>query len=248
MLGKLPLRHVNPDQAIALGAAVAAGMKSRDESLEEIVLTDVCPYTLGLSTGRMDASGRHTTGHFAPLIERNCTVPVSRVERFQPSQDWQTELHLEVYQGESPRVANNIWLGVLKLPLPRKKADDNPVDVRFTYDINGVLQVEATVVADGARHEMILENSPGSMSPDEIRRRLGELAALKVHPREQQANVALIARIERLYEEHIGQPRQMLQEWLGRFMATLEGQDPKEIQAHRVELTQALDHFESQVR
>lgn len=248
MLGKLPLRHVNPDQAIALGAAVAAGMKSRDESLEEIVLTDVCPYTLGLSVGRMDATGRHTNGHFAPLIERNCTVPVSREERFQPSADWQTELHLEVYQGESPRVANNIWLGVLKLPLPRKKADDNPVDVRFTYDINGVLQVEATVVADGSRHELILENSPGAMSPDEIRRRLGELAALKVHPREQQANVALIARIERLYEEHIGQPRQMLQEWLGRFMAALEGQDLKVIEAHRAELSQALDHFESQVR
>ena len=248
MLGKLPLRHVNPDQAIALGAAVAAGMKSRDESLEEIVLTDVCPYTLGLSVGRMDANGRHTNGHFAPLIERNCTVPVSREERFQPSQDWQTELHLEVYQGESPRVANNIWLGVLKLPLPRKKADDNPVDVRFTYDINGVLQVEATVVADGSRHELILQNSPGAMSPEEIRQRLGELAALKVHPRDQQANVALIARIERLYEEHIGQPRQMLQDWLGRFMAALEGQDLKVIEAHRAELTQALDDFESRVR
>ncbi|MFY2764620.1 Hsp70 family protein [Arenimonas sp. MALMAid1274] len=247
MLGKLPLRHINPDQAIALGAAVAAGMKARNQSLEEIVLTDVCPYTLGIATSRGE-EGRRTSGHFSPLIERNSTVPVSRVERFWPAQDWQTDLKLEVFQGESPRVANNVRLGELTLPLPRKKAEDNPVDVRFTYDINGVLQVEALVVAAGTRHELILQNSPGAMSPEEIRERLKSLSALKVHPRDQQPNIAIIARLERLYEEHIGNARQMLQDWLARFMATLESQDLKLIEQHRQELGEALDQFESQVR
>jgi molecular chaperone HscC len=248
MLGKLPLRHINPDQAIGLGAAVASGMKARNVALEEIVLTDICPYTLGLATSRSDEQGRRSFGHFSPLIERNSTVPISRVERFFPGEDWQTELKLEIYQGENPRVANNVRLGELNLPLQRKKAAENPVDVRFTYDINGVLQVEVEVLAAGTRHELILEKSPGSMDKDEIRRRLEQLAAIKVHPRDQQPNIAAIARCERLYEEHIGAARQALQEWLTRFLAVMESQDPTLIERHRQEFSEAMDQLESQVR
>jgi molecular chaperone HscC len=248
MLGRLPLRHINPDQAIAMGAAVAAGMKARDQALEEIVLTDVCPYTLGIATSRADENGRRTEGHFAPLIERNATVPVSRVERFFPAHDWQTELKLEVYQGESPRVVNNVRLGELHFPLPRKQAHENPVDVRFTYDINGVLQVETQVLSTGARHELILENSPGAMSPIEIRQRLAALADLKVHPRDAQPNVAMIARAERIYEEHLGQTRLVVQDWLARFLAVIETQDLALIARHREELGAALDDLESRVR
>lgn len=245
MLGRLPLRHVNPDQAIALGAVVAAGMKVRNESLEEIVLTDVCPYTLGVATSMEDSQGRRSEGHFAPLIERNTTVPVSRVERFIPTQDWQPELKIEIFQGESPRVVNNVRLGELVFPLEKKRAVENPVDVRFTYDINGVLQVEVEVLSSGVRHELILEKSPGAMDKDEIRRRFEQLAALKVHPRDAQPNIALVARAERLYEESLGERRAMIQQWLARFSSVLETQDNDLIDAHRKELGQALDQLES---
>ncbi|KFN48954.1 molecular chaperone HscC [Arenimonas composti] len=248
MLGKLPLRHVSPDQAIGLGAAVAAGMKARDETLEEIVLTDVSPYTLGIATSRTDERGRRSDGHFAPLIERNATVPVSRVETFWPSQDFQTELKLEVYQGESPRVANNVRLGELNIRIPKKKAQENPIDVRFTYDVNGVLQVEVEVIATKQRHELILEKNPGAMGREEIAARFAALAALKVHPREQQANIAVVARCERLYEEHLGEARELLSRWLTRFIATLESQDTVQIERERRELSAALDDFEQQVR
>lgn len=246
MLGRLPLRHISPDEAIAMGAVVASGMKARHENLEEIVLTDVCPYTLGIATSISDPGGRRSDGHFAPLIERNCTVPVSRVERFFPANDWQPELRLEVFQGESPRVVNNVRLGELTFPLKKKLASENPVDVRFTYDINGVLQVEVEVLSEGARHELILEKNPGSMSKDEIRRRLALLAALKVHPRDDQPNVALVARAERMYEESLGQKREIIQQWLGRFTAVMETQDRELIEQHRRELDGALDQLEHQ--
>jgi len=74
MIGKLPLRQVHPDEAIALGAAVVAGMKMRDESLEETVLTDVCPYTLGIGISRTDMNGSVSDGHFSPLIREGLAV------------------------------------------------------------------------------------------------------------------------------------------------------------------------------
>ena len=245
MLGRLPLRHVNPDQAIALGACVAAGMKARDQALEEIVLTDVCPYTLGVGISRRDEYDRVTNGHFSPIIERNATVPVSRVEQYAPMQDNQAEIELEIFQGESPRVANNVRLGKLKIPLQRNRpSKDNVIDVRFTYDVNGVLQVEAKLVATGATYELILEGNPGVLTQAEIRQRLAELEKIKIHPREEQANLALIARIERLYEESL-ENRAMLQDWLARFMSVLESQDRARIERHQAELSEALDHVES---
>ncbi|ALN64543.1 hsp70 family protein [Lysobacter antibioticus] len=244
MFGRLPLRHVNPDEAIGLGACVAAGMKARDESLEEIILTDVCPHTLGVSTSR-ETHGRYTTGIFSPIIHRNSTVPVSRVERYFPTYDEQRAVEIEIYQGESPRVEHNVRLGMVSIDLPPKRRDENPIDVRFTYDINGLLQVEAVALSTGLKREVVLEKNPGVLSPDEIRQRLAALAAIKVHPREQQENIALIARAERLYEELLW-AREQLQDALVQFRGALDLQDPELIAHHRAEFARYLDAIEAQ--
>jgi len=244
MFGRLPLRHVHPDQAIALGACVAAGMKARDRRLEEMVLTDVCPYTLGTEVARRDEQGRPQSGFFHPIIQRNSVVPTSREDTFWPVQPGQSGIVLQVYQGESPLVANNIKLGELKVPVdPRLPPEQNAVDVRFTYDVNGVLQVEAAVRATGKRHELVLERNPGLLDPRQIRERLAALAELKVHPRAKQENVALLARAERLYEEHL-HAREQLQQWIARFRAALETQDELLIREHRREFGAALDTLE----
>ena len=246
MLGRLPLRHVHPDQAIALGAAVVGGMKMRNQALEEVVMTDVCPYTLGIATAREDEHGRVSNGHFSPIIERNATVPVSRSEEFCAMLDGQREIKVEIYQGESPRVVNNVLLGTLDVRLaPKMKKNQPAIDLRFTYDINGVLQVESTTLGTGEKHELILQDNPGVLGDAEIRERLASLSALKVHPREDQANLATIARIERLYEERLDL-RGQLQDWLARFMSLLEGQDRVRIERERGELSRALDQLEAQ--
>ncbi|MBO9716398.1 MAG: Hsp70 family protein [Pseudoxanthomonas sp.] len=246
-LGRLPLRHVHPDEAIALGAAAVAGMKARDESLEEVVLTDVCPYTLGVETARTDDHGYITNGHFSPIIDRNCTVPVSRVEVFYPMQEGQRQVDLQVFQGESPRTEHNVALGKLTVPLRRNvPKHENGVEVRFTYDVNGVLQVEARAQSTGVVHELIIQDNLGVLDEAEIRERLARLQSLKIHPREDQANLAVLARIERLYEEHL-QLRGILQDWMGRFMGVIELQDRERISQHRTELARALDELETQV-
>jgi molecular chaperone HscC len=244
MLGRLPLRHVSPDQAIALGACIAAGMKERNAALEEIVMTDVCPYTLGIETSRTDEQGQRTQGHFSPIIERNTTVPCSRAQIFTPLQDGQATLRLRVFQGESPLVAHNVLLGTLDIPLlPNAKREQGAVETRFTYDINGVLQVEAILLATKLSHELILQNNPGVLSEEEIRARLSQLGKIKVHPREDQENIAIIARCERLYEELL-QYRQILQNWLAKFLGIVEQQDRDAINRHREELSKALDQIE----
>ncbi|QWF15133.1 molecular chaperone HscC [Lysobacter capsici] len=244
MFGRLPLRHVNPDEAIGLGACVAAGMKARDQSLEEIILTDVCPHTLGVNTTR-ESQGGYTSGVFSPIIHRNSTVPVSRVERYYPTHDGQRQVEIQIYQGESPRVENNVRLGAISIDLPSRRRDENAIDVRFTYDINGLLQVEATLASTGLRHEVLVEKNPGVLSQEEIRERLAALAALKVHPRDQQENIALIARAERLYEELLW-AREQLQAALVQFRGVLDLQDNTVISEHRGEFVRFLDAVESQ--
>jgi molecular chaperone HscC len=247
MFGRLPLRHVNPDQAIALGACVAAGLKVRDQRLEEIILTDVCPYTLGTKVSRRDGNGQVQDGLFSPIIHRNSTVPVSREEIYYPVYDHQKLLSLEVYQGESPMVERNILLGEMTIHLqPDRSAAENGVRLRFTYDINGVLQAEATVLATGERHELILEQNPGLLTPEEIRARLRALEDIKIHPRSKQENIALLARAERLYEEHL-QARDLVQQWIAQFRQSLDSQDEQLIREHRGQFRDALDQLERQL-
>lgn len=245
MFGRLPLRHVNPDQAIALGACIAAGLKSRDQRLDEIILTDVCPYSLGTEVARRDEQGCAVTGFFEPVIQRNSTVPVSREETFWPVHERQQQVQLDVYQGESPLVEKNIKLGELTVDIdPTLSITENAVTVRFTYDINGVLQVEARVHASDRRYELLLEQNPGLLDAQQIRERLAALNDLKIHPRGKHENLAMLARAERLYEEHLD-ARDQLQEWIARFRTALESQDEAVIREHRREFGRALDTLES---
>ncbi|MBB4129924.1 molecular chaperone HscC [Xanthomonas sp. 3075] len=245
MLGRLPLRHVNPDYAIALGAVVAAGLKSRDETLREVVLTDVCPYTLGTQVARHGADGQLRGGYFHPIIPRNSVVPVSREDRFHPMHEEQSQLMIDVYQGENPMVDKNIKLGELRVALdPKRPRHEQSVLTRFTYDVDGLLQVEVIEDATGKRHELILEQNPGLLDRNEITQRLLALAELKVHPRDQQQNLALLARTERVYEEYIDS-RPIVQHWLAQFREALDSQDLQRIERHRHELGQALDDLEA---
>ena len=226
-------------------ATVASGLKRRDAKLEEIILTDVCPYTLGTEVGKRDANGQVQTGFFHPIILRNSTVPVSREDTFSPMHDRQERLTIDVYQGENPLVANNIKLGEIGILLdPRRSRDENSVTVRFTYDINGLLQVEVTEHATQRRHELVLEQNPGLLTPEEIRARLAALADLKVHPRDQQENIALLTRAERMYEEYLHE-RDRLQEWIVQFRSALETQDNVLIARQRVQFAEALDMLET---
>ncbi|MCC7635468.1 molecular chaperone HscC [Stenotrophomonas rhizophila] len=246
MFGRLPLRHVHPDHAIALGTAIAGGLKARDESLEEVVMTDVCPYTLGTQVARANAEGEHVAGFFHPIIPRNSVVPVSREDHFYAASETQDAVCIDVFQGESPMVANNIKLGEVRVPLsPRKSGDAACVKVRFTYDVDGLLHVEAIEQSSGKRHELVLQQGQMQMDDARIAERIAALASLKIHPREEQQNLALVARMERLYEERLDL-RSRLQDCLAGFRDSIDSQDRQRVDAHRSRLSLTLDELESQ--
>jgi molecular chaperone HscC len=248
LFGRIPATHLNPDEVIALGAGIASAMKARNEDLKEVVMTDVCPYTMGMGIARQLNDGIFQPGHYLPVIERNSTVPVSRSEIVNPIRMNQTELEVEVYQGESRLVSNNVRLGMIRVPLPKAPIEELSVEIRFTYDINGLLEVEATVLKTGHKVAVVIEENPGVLSKEEIQSRFLNLSMLKIHPRDQAENRALTAKAERMYEESLGSLRDYIGAEISIFAHAVDRQNLSTITEARTRLSTALGKAEEEGR
>lgn len=244
---RLPLRTLDPDLAIAMGAAVQAGLKARDAALDDVVLTDVMPYSLGIITAST-INGRFVNDRFSPIIERNTPVPVSRVESYHTVADQQRQILIDVRQGESPVGSENLSLGKLEIAVAPAAAGQAGVEVRFTYDANGLLEVEARETPGGQRHELIIESQGARLSPAEIAATRERLQTLKRHPRDEQDNRYQIERAKRLFEDRLGNDRVMLQDWLGQFELALQTQDARVIRNARQQFKEALDSIDTSFR
>lgn len=244
LFGRLPATNINPDEVVAIGAGIQSAMKMRNEAIKEIVLTDVCPYTLGTNTSVEKPGGYFESGHFFPIIERNTIIPVSRVERLYTIKENQKKISVEILQGESRRASENILLGELSVSIPPSPKGEQAIDVRYTYDINGILEVEVTVVSTGDKKKIVIQKNPGYMSEEEVENRLDELSELKIHPREKAENKHLLARGERMYEECVGHKRMLIEEALRKFENILDKQEPREIERANSELKEILDEIE----
>lgn len=244
MFGRFPNRDIDPDQAIVMGAAIQAGLKARSAALEEVVMTDVCPYTLGVEVTENITANHVRPGLFMPIIERNTVVPASRSKSVTPLHEDQKQIDVKVYQGESREVVDNILLGSLNVPLPRLPRSQQQVEIRFSYDINGLIEVESHILATGEKRSLLIEQSPGTMSPSEIQRSRDSLAALKVPPRDQAENRLVIERLTRLYEVNLGELREWIAQRMLSFEKALQTQDPREIAHVRTDIVRGLDQFE----
>jgi molecular chaperone HscC len=241
LLGRFPERSLDPDHAVALGVAIQAGLKERNQSLREVVLTDVAPYTLGIRVTRPSADRKTQRAVFAPIIERNTVVPVSREERFQTVEDGQTQIRVAVYQGESLLVEDNVFLDSIDIEVPQAPAGQQSVDVRFSYDVNGLLVVDVRSVSTGASRSAVIKGNASNLDEAELARCLERLAALKVHPRDDERNVALIHRAKRLYAASLGAERDAAGHALERFLAELDSQEQDRAQRARAELSRFLE-------
>ncbi len=243
LFGRLPLRALPPDEAVALGAAVQAGLKQGDAAVEEIIATDVAPFTLGIATGQKLGS-RVVDGIFSPILERGTVIPASRIERFSTIDDGQTQLEVKVYQGEHATCDRNRALGRYMVKgIPPASGGEQAVDVRFTYDLNGILEVETTVVATGQKATLVIEERPGTLSKAQLEEAVAQLQRLKFHPREALPNATALARADSLFVELTGEARLRLGRAIGALRAALETQDEAQIRPPRellVALTEEL--------
>ena len=231
--GRMPLRTLPADQAVALGAAIQAGLKAQDEELDEIIVTDVASFSLGISTvSGLDRQAM--SGLFSVILERGTVLPASRVFPYSTVTDGQTMIRIEVYQGEHSLVADNRKLGEFRVEaIPAAPAGYQSISVRFTYDLNGLLEVEATVESTGKSETLLIEGAPGRLSHEEIEQARQAMQRLKFHPREALPNTTALARAEALFVELRGVERQELGEAIATFQAALASQDEELIRSQR---------------
>ncbi len=198
--GRSPQTEFDPDQVVAIGAAVQAALIADDKAVDDMVMTDVCPFTLGVEIVK-EFGGQIIEGFFQPIISRNTTIPVSREEVFGTVRAGQSELLLRVYQGEARKTKDNLQLGELRVTGIPSGPSGQQVQVRFTYDINGLLEVEAIIPETGKRFSVVLTNHCNTFSANELKAAIAKMQDLKFYPRDDVANQRLVLFCERMVGE-----------------------------------------------
>jgi molecular chaperone HscC len=236
LFGRLPLRSLPPDEAIALGAAVQAGLKAGDRAIADVVATDVAPFSLGVATSTR-LGNQVINGLFSPIIERGTTIPASRVKTFSPAANGQTQVRVEVFQGEHSECRKNEPLGSYEVKgLAPLNVEENALEFRFTYDLNGILEVEITRLASGTRESFVVQNRQGALSPEQLAEAREAMKKWKIHPRELLPNTTAVERADAVYATLRGDVRETLGHAIARFKAALQSQEPQLIDAVRGEL------------
>ena len=176
-MGQEPHIEIDPDAAVALGAAVQAGIIAGEEI--DAILVDVTPYSLGIETAQIGYGGRLHADLFTPLVRRNTTVPVQRSQVFTTIFPGQEQIHINVYQGENPAASQNVLLGDFMVEdlKPNRPDGLSDVTVNFQLDVNGILDVTVVERKSGKRVSERLKASRQRLSPDDIAQSQAKLAA-----------------------------------------------------------------------
>lgn len=230
---------IDPDTAIVQGAAITAAMKAKGEDFKDVIMTDICPFSLGISSSYSDLHVDRTSF----IIQRNTPLPASNEHKYYAIRNGQSVFSSSIYQGESIDFTKNIKIGEFSVPL-------NPVDkgellgtVRFTYDINGILFVDITT-SDGVVHNMVLKNKNVTMSDEEFERIKAKLDKLRLAPIDNEDVTLLIAKAERLIEESLDIEREILIENLLRFKASATAGNNHDIRRNCKKFAEFLSNFD----
>merc|ERR1712141_608277 len=160
--GKEPSKGINPDEAVAYGAAVQAGVLSGEDDAGGIVLLDVCPLTLGIET---------VGGVMTKIIGRNSVVPTKKSQIFSTAADNQQTVSIQVYEGERPMTKDNHILGKFDLTgIPPAARGVPQIEVTFEIDVNGILRVSAEDKGTGKKEKITITNDQNRLSPEDIER------------------------------------------------------------------------------
>ncbi|TYO90519.1 molecular chaperone DnaK [Oceanicella actignis] len=237
--GKAPHKGVNPDEVVALGAAIQGGVLQGD--VKDVVLLDVTPLSLGIET---------LGGVFTRLIDRNTTIPTRKSQVFSTAEDNQTAVTIRVFQGEREMAADNKLLGQFNLenipPAPRGVPQ---IEVTFDIDANGIVSVSAKDKATGKEQKITIQAS-GGLSDEDIERMIKEAEANAEADRKRRELVearnqaeSLIHSTEKSLKEHGDKvdeaTRKAIEDAVAALKGTLESEDAAEIKAKSQALTEA---------
>lgn len=238
LTGRKPCTDIDPDTAICVGAGIFAGMKNRDQDFKDVILTDICPFSLG--TAVQDPRTMELIMDF--IIQRNSMLPSSKTHDYYAASNNQTGLHITIYQGESIVPANNIKLGELNLTCPPTKFHDFIASMRLTYDINGILVVDVTT-NDKKTHTKVILSDSNTMTDEEIAKCRAQLDKLRLAPPSEERYQLLIARAERVIEETLSFERRQIIDALMAYKACLAHGNDRDIRL----MTKRFSHFLDQI-
>lgn len=247
LTGKEPYKGVNPDEVVAIGAAIQAGVLAGE--VHDIVLLDVTPLSLGIET---------LGGVFTKLIERNTTIPTSKKQIFSTATDNQTAVDIHVLQGERPMAADNITLGRFQLtgipPAPRGVPQ---IEVTFDIDVNGIVNVSAKDLGTGKEQKITITGNSG-LSEEDIERMVKEAEAYAEEDAKKKAAAearneadALLyssaKTVQDLGDKVSAEDKSKIEAARGELQKALEGNDIDEIKAKTQALSQALHELSTKI-
>ncbi len=237
--GRKPCTDIDPDTAICTGAGIFAGMKARNEDFKDVILTDICPFSLGIAI--QDSRTMELVMDF--IIQRNSMLPTSKTHDYFAASDYQNGLKIDIYQGESIVPSNNIKLGELILNCPPTPIHEFIASTRLTYDINGILVVDVTTNDNKTYSKVILSES-NRMSDKELTLCQQQLDKLRLAPSGSEKYQLLIARAERIIEETLSFERQAIINMLMNYKACLANGNDRDIRIITKKFSQFLDQIE----
>ncbi len=235
-ISKVPVAaDEQPDESIALGVGMAAAIKERTGDIKDMILADICPFSLGTEI---------YDGTFSPIIERNDSLPCRRTERYVTVQDYQMKMTFHIYQGENLVAKDNLLLGTMEItdvpPLPKGQAC---AMVTFLYDINGILDIKIDS-ENQSIHKVIFNKNIG-LTENEVNERVKELQNTALHPFGKERNRLLLERAQRMYMESRGSVRDNLSMLIRRFESILQAGSEQDIRQEYVSLSLFLEALEN---
>lgn len=239
ILKQKPIVTGNCDEMIARGLGLVCGVKARQGDIKDYILTDICPFTLGTSVNN-EADAKRP--YMYPIVPRNTVLPCSIVRRFYTSRDNQEILEVDVLQGEQIYADENLSLNTMRLSVPKGPKGKESIDVRFTYDINGILLVDVTVVSTGEKISKVVSQN---VSAEDMQKKIKELEELKVHPKDISENRLIMEKMVSLYEEVPIYLRENISSMIAGFERILEEQNPRKIKKYREYVIGAIEAYES---
>lgn len=204
----------NQDVIVCQGTGILCGIRERKSEIKDIVLSDICPFTLGIEV---------VNDVMSPIISKNQVLPCSHVKKFTTVNDNQRVICWHVYQGENHKASLNLSLAEFEMKIPPKPKGEVSVEVRFSYDINGLFDIDVYCPATGERIHRELGATAG-MSPEEIAAGRAALEKMKIHPRDIEKNRCILERAEALYIECNEEQQAFLAQAIKRFQTALDKQ------------------------
>ena len=198
----------DPDRMIARGCALLAGIKERKGEIRDLLLSDICPFTLGIEI---------VGDRFSSIIERNSTLPASRIEQYYTAELGQSQVKIKVYQGEMMKASQNLFLGELEVPVPVNTRVNESFTVRFTYDLNGILDVEVKIDSTQEVFSHVILQDSVTLTEKEIKAKQAELTRYKINAQETEVYRFLIEKANRVYSMLLGRRRDELMAETRRF-------------------------------